>query len=30
MIRQNEAHMWNMQEDEESGQLDHYKIKSTV
>ena len=27
---QNEAHMWSMQEDEESGQLNHYKTKSTV
>ena len=27
---QNEAHVWSMQEDEESGQLDHYRIKSTV
>ena len=28
--RQNEAYVWSMQEDEESGQLDHYRTKSTV
>ena len=27
---QNEAHVWSMLEDEESGQLDHYKTKTTV
>ena len=27
---QNETHVWSMQEDEESGQLDHYKTKSIV
>ena len=27
---QNEAHLWSMQEDEESGQLDHYRTKSTI
>ena len=27
---QNEAQVWSMQEDEESGQLDYYKTKSTV
>ena len=30
VTRQNEAHVWSMQDDEESGQLDHYKTKSTV
>ena len=25
---QNEAHVWNMQEDEDLGQLDHYKTKN--
>ena len=30
VTRQNEAYMWSMQEDEESGRLDHYKTKSTV
>ena len=27
---QNEAHVWSMQEDEESGQLDHCRTKSTM
>ena len=27
---QNEAHVWSMLEDEESGHLDHYKTKTTV
>ena len=26
---QNEAHVWSMQQDEELGQLDHYRTKST-
>ena len=30
VTRQNEAHVWSMQEDEESSQLDHYRTKSTV
>ena len=30
VTRQNEAYMWSMQEDEESGRPDHYKTKSTV
>ena len=30
VTRQNEKYMWSMQEDEESGRLDHYKTKSTV
>ena len=27
---QNVSHVWSMQEVERSGQLDHYRIKSTV
>ena len=27
LTRQNESHVWSMQEDEESSQLDHYKTK---
>ena len=30
VTHQNEAYMWSMQEDEESGRPDHYKTKSTV
>ena len=30
VTHQNEAHVWSMQEDEKSGQLDHYMTKSTV
>ena len=30
VTRQNETDVWNMQKDEESGQLDHYRTKSIV